>query len=310
VNQTTLTFSPLRRWTKTISLRQRETILAWLALIPAFALYFLFTLYPLLLSMYYSTTDWNGYSATYKFVGIGNFVKIFQDKSIAQAATNTFYFAAVSLTIGLPLQMIFALILGGRLRGRNIARAILYVPALFSSVIVALTWTSLLQYTGVFNEFFRAINADFLVTNWLGDADIVMKSLVMINMWQYTGLGTVILLTGLVAIPPELLEAARLDGAQGFTLFRKMTLPLLMPSVTVNLFVGITGALRLFELPLIMTKGAPRGASNTLVLKIYNLAFEDERFGVASALGLTFFVAIAAITMTQLLITRRQEVQL
>jgi raffinose/stachyose/melibiose transport system permease protein len=292
-----------------MSFRHRESVYALIATIPALVLYVLFTYYPLFQSVIYSFTDWNGYSQTYNNVGLDNFGIVFSDRQNVQAFTNTVYFAMVALTIGFPLQMLLAVLLHNRLRGRTVARVIIYMPALFSPVIVGLAWTALLQYTGVFNEFFRSVGLNGLVINWLGDAKIVMNAMVLINLWQYTGLGMVIFLTGLSAVPEEITESARLDGALGFTLFRHITFPLIMPSVTVNLLVGITGALRLFELPMIMTRGGPRNGSTTMVMTIYNNAFGYERFGVASSLGLVFFAVIACITLLQLYITRNREVQ-
>ncbi len=176
-------------------------------------------------------------------------------------------------------------------------------------VIVALTWIALLQFTGVFNEFFRAVGLTQFVLNWLGDVRLVKNALVLINLWQFTGVGMVILLAGITSIPTEILESARLDGAVGWTLIRHITIPLIMPAITVNLLIGITGGLRLLELPLIMTKGGPRNASETIMMNIYNNAFGYERYGVASAMGLVFFVVIASITAVQLFLTRRNEVQ-
>lgn len=292
-----------------LSFRRKEFAYSLVALVPALVLYALFTYYPLIQSIIYSFTDWNGYSKTFNFVGLENFITVFREPETWQALGNTFYFAVVAIGIGFPLQLALALILAGKFRGRSIARATIYIPSLFNPVIVALTWVSLLQFTGLFNEFFRAIGVTQLVINWLGDIHVVKNALVLINMWQFTGVGMVILLAGVTAIPSEILESARLDGASGWRLLRHITLPLIMPAITVNLLIGITGAMRLLELPLIMTKGGPRNASETVMLNIYNNAFGYERFGVASAMGLVFFVLIASITAVQLVITRRNEVQ-
>ncbi len=288
---------------------QREYLFSLLALTPALILYALFTYYPLVQSILYSLTDWNGYSKTYNFVGIDNFLTVFREPETWQAFGNTFYFAIVSIGIGFPLQLFLALLLSGKFRGRSIARATIYIPSLFNPVIVALTWIALLQFTGVFNEFFRAVGLTQFVLNWLGDVRLVKNALVLINLWQFTGVGMVILLAGITSIPTEILESARLDGAVCWTLIRHITIPLIMPAITVNLLIGITGGLRLLELPLIMTKGGPRNASETIMMNIYNNAFGYERYGVASAMGLVFFVVIASITAVQLFLTRRNEVQ-
>lgn len=292
-----------------LSFRKKEYLLGLLALVPALVLYIVFTCYPLFMSLIYSFTDWNGYSKNFNWVGLSNFITVLTEKSSLQSFGNTLYFAVLSLLIGLPLQLTLAVFLSTKFKGRRFAQTVLYIPALVSPVIVALTWTSLLQYTGLFNEFFRSIKADGLVIDWLGDVNVVKNALILVNLWQYTGYGMVVLMAGITAIPAEITEAATLDGAVGLVHFWRITLPLMMPAITVSLFLGITGALKVFELPLILTKGGPRNASTTVVLDIYNNAFGFERFGVASSMGLIFFVFIAVLTITQLVITRRREVR-
>ncbi len=294
---------------RSFSFQQIETTHAILALIPALILYLAFTYYPLFQSFIYAFTDWNGYSKTFNWVGLSNLSIVFGDKQNLQAFGNTFTFALFAIGIGFPLQIVLAVLLNGRLRGRSVARAILYLPALFSPVIVGLAWTALLQYTGLLNEFFRAVGLPGLVVNWLGDVKVVLLALILVNTWQFTGLGMVIFLAGLSSIPTEITESAQLDGAAGFRLFRNITFPLLMPSITVNLLIAITGALKLFELPMIMTKGGPRNASTTVVMNIYNNAFGYERFGVSGTMGIVFFAIIATFTLAQLAITRSREVQ-
>src|SRR5260221_8557301 len=134
--------------------RRREYLFSLLALTPALILYVLFTYYPLIQSILYSLTDWNGYSKTYNFVGIDNFLTVFREPETWQAFGNTFYFAIVSIGIGFPLQLFLALLLSGKFRGRSLARATIYIPSLFNPVIVALTWIAIMQFTGLFNEFF------------------------------------------------------------------------------------------------------------------------------------------------------------
>ena len=304
-----LSIKPVRSRTRWFSHRTRERNMALLAALPALLLYLGFTCYPLVMSLAYAFTDWNGYSKTFNIVGAENFFTVFSDREIRQAFGNTLFFAVLSVALGLLLQTTLALLLSGRMRGRGLARTILYLPALFSSVIVALTWVSLLQYTGVVNELLRTLGLDRLVVDWLADVRAVKPALVLINLWQFTGLGMVVLMAGIASIPTEIHEAADLDGATGWAHTRQITLPLIMPAITVNLFLGITGALKVFELPLLLTKGGPRNASTTVVMEVYTNAFGYERFGVASALGIVFFVFIAAITVTQLMVTRSREVQ-
>lgn len=288
---------------------KREKIYGIAATIPALILFSIFTYIPLIMTLGYSVTDWNGYSKEFNFVGLDNFLKVFTDAEVLQTFGNTLYFTVLAVIIGLALQLMLAIFLFEKLKGRNILRAIIYAPCIISPVIVSLTWVNFFQYAGIINEVLSNIGLGGLQIDWLGDVNIVKNVLIFINSWQWTGYGMIIFMTGLSNIPPDVYEASMLDGASGFKKFRYITLPLLMPSVTVNIFISITGALRLFDLPFVMTGGGPIGASKTISMTIYDNAFLYERFGYSSAIGVIFFLIIATITIIQLKITRSREVE-
>lgn len=288
---------------------KREKIYGIAATIPALILFSIFTYIPLIMTLGYSVTDWNGYSKEFNFVGLDNFLKVFTDAEVLQTFGNTLYFTVLAVIIGLALQLMLAIFLFEKLKGRNILRAIIYAPCIISPVIVSLTWVNFFQYAGIINEVLSNIGLGGLQIDWLGDVNIVKNVLIFINSWQWAGYGMIIFMTGLSNIPPDVYEASMLDGASGFKKFRYITLPLLMPSVTVNIFISITGALRLFDLPFVMTGGGPIGASKTISMTIYDNAFLYERFGYSSAIGVIFFLIIATITIIQLKITRSREVE-
>lgn len=277
-----------------------------LAVLPALCLFLVFTYVPLLMTLRYSITDWNGYSKDYNYIGLKNFGEIFRDSEVKAALGNTFYFTILSVGIGIVLQLMLAIFLFEKLKGRNIIRAILYTPCIISPVIVSLTWHNFFQYAGIINEILGKYD---LAMDWLGDPNIIKNVLIFINTWQWAGYGMIIFMTGLTSIPTDVYEAAMLDGASGWKKFRYITWPLLMPSVTVNIFVSITGALRLFDLPFVMTGGGPMNASQTISMTIYDNAFLYERFGYSSAVGMLLFVMVAVITVIQLKITRSKEVE-
>lgn len=288
---------------------KREKRCGVFATIPALILFSIFTYIPLIMTLGYSVTDWNGYSKEFNFVGLENFIKVFQDTEVLQTFGNTLYFTVLVVVIGLALQLMLAVFLFEKLKGRNFLRAVLYAPCIISPVIVSLTWVNFFQYAGIINEVLAKIGLSGLQMDWLGDVNVVKNVLIFINSWQWAGYGMIIFMTGLSSISPDVYEAGMLDGASGFKKFRYITLPLLMPSVTVNVFISITGALRLFDLPFVMTGGGPIGASKTISMTIYDNAFLYERFGYSSAIGVIFFIIIAAVTVMQLKITRSKEVE-
>lgn len=288
---------------------KREKMCGVFATIPALILFSIFTYIPLMMTLGYSVTDWNGFSKEYNFVGLSNFIQVFTDTEVLQTFGNTMYFTVLVVVIGLALQLMLAVFLFEKLKGKNFLRAVIYAPCIISPVIVSLTWVNFFQYAGIINEVLSKIGLDGLRMDWLGDVNIVKNVLVFINSWQWAGYGMIIFMTGLSSISPDVYEAGMLDGACGFKKFRYITFPLLMPSVTVNVFISITGALRLFDLPFVMTGGGPIGASKTISMTIYDNAFLYERFGYSSAIGVIFFVIIATVTVIQLKITRSREVE-
>lgn len=290
-------------------LQQKEFIYAIATIVPALIIFVMFVYYPLFMTLIYSFTDWNGFSKDYNFVGFKNFITVFAERENLVAFWNTIYFAVLSIALGTIIQLTLAVLLHMKIKGSNIMRTLIYLPAVISPLIVGLTWNSFMQYTGIINQFLINLGLENLVVDWLGDVAVVKNSLVFINLWQYTGVGMVIFLAGLGSIPAEVNEAATLDGAVYFRKFRSITLPLIMPFITIVLFIGITGGLRVFELPFIMTNGGPIGASKSVVMAIYENAFGYQRFGVASSIGIVFFLFIAGITLFQLRMTRKRETE-
>lgn len=278
-------------------------------LAPALLLFSVFTYYPLLVNIFYSLFKWNGLSAKKTFVGLNNFILIFQDSSSIQVIQNTAYMAVLMLLMGTLLQLSAALIVHSKCVGHNIIKVILYLPAVLSPVVVSYTWLQFLQYMGYVNQFLDVIHLGAWKQNWLLNGDLSKLWVCIINTLQWVGYGMLFFLTGLNSIPQDIYEAAKLDGAKGAGLFWNVTMPLIMPSFTVSLFISISGSLELYALPLALTGGGPNGATTTVTMSIYNQAFGFNRFGYASAQSFLFFLVIAVITCIQLKLTRRREVE-
>ncbi|MDR6553526.1 sugar ABC transporter permease [Paenibacillus qinlingensis] len=289
--------------------KRKELLYAVLSVVPALVLFLVFVYYPLIQTFIYALTDWNGYSQTFNWVGLDNFKKVFMEAENRKVFYNTLYFSCLSILFGSIIQLTIAVICHQKFKGNKLAVTLIYIPAVISPIIVGLTWSSLLQYTGLLNHFLEAWGLGSSVRDWLGDPLIVKNTLIIVNLWQYTGMGMVIFLSGMNSIPKDIHEAAMLDGAVLFRKFRSITLPLLMPFITMNLFIGITGGLKVFELPFVMTNGGPANSSKSVVMSIYENAFQYQRFGVASAIGIVFFLFIAIVTLFQLRVTGRREVE-
>ncbi|GBG11580.1 hypothetical protein PAT3040_06409 [Paenibacillus agaridevorans] len=289
--------------------RRLDLLYALLFVLPALTLFLTFKYYPLSMTMFYSLTNWDGFSRSYQFVGLDNFISVFSDSKVLGAFYNTVYFAIVSILLGTVIQLGLALILVNRIKGAKVFRTVLYMPAVISALIISMTWIAFFQYNGIINQTLKLVGLETLAHNWLAHPIITIHVLIVINIWQWAGYGMIIYITGLQAIPTEINEAAALDGATGWRKLRLITLPLIMPAVTINMFISITGSLRVFELPFVLTGGGPMNTTNTVTMSIYNTAFLSNQFGYASSIGLVFFLFIATITLIQLTVTRRLEVE-
>ncbi len=278
-------------------------------ILPALILFVIFTYYPLIINFFNSFTSWDGISSEKKFVGLANYIDIFQNPTILQALKNTAYFAVVLLAMGLTLQLSSALIVHSKVKGHKFIKTVLYLPVVLSQIVLSYTWIQFLQYTGYVNQVLEIFNMGEYAQNWLMNEDTVKFWLCLIQTLQYVGYGMIFFLTGLNTIPKEIMESASLDGAVGIKKFVHITLPLIMPSITVTLFISITGALNTYAIPFALTGGGPNNASTTLTMQIYNRAMGFRQFGYSSALGIVFFVFIATVTCMQLIITRKKEVE-
>jgi len=278
-----------------------------LMIVPAFVLFTVFVIYPFASGLYYSLTNWDGITVT-KFIGLDNYLRLAQDRVFIKAAMNTFLVCGVGILIGNPIAILLAVLLNQNLKFKGVLRSAFYIPNVMSMMAVSVLWTLILRYEGLFNALMDILGLGNLKKDWIGDFNTVMPSIIIILFWLGTGVSIIIYLAGLNSIPTEIHEAAIVDGVKPWSSFRHITFPLLMPFITINVFLGLTGGLKLFDLPYVMTGGGPGHASDTIALVIYGYAFKSNLYGYATAAGIVFMMMILAITLIQLKVTRSREV--
>ncbi|QTH41599.1 sugar ABC transporter permease [Cohnella sp. LGH] len=287
----------------------RNKIWTLLFLVPALFFFIATVIYPLLYNFVLSFTNWDGYSMSgVRFIGWDNYRSLFTFPDLLQPFVNTLKFAVFTTVIQNLLQLLLALVLDSKLKTRSFARVAFYIPALLSGVVLSSIFTYLLGYNGALNEFLRSAGLESLVNDWFGNGDTALGLLMGINVWQWTGFGAIIYLAALQGIPTDYYEAAKIDGAGAGSRFRHITFPLLMPAVTILTFLGISGGLKLFELPFIITKGGPAGATNTIATFIFSLN-AGGRVALACAISIVLMLFIALLTGLQLFVTRKREVE-
>jgi raffinose/stachyose/melibiose transport system permease protein len=280
-----------------------------LFLLPALLIFGMFFYLPFLQSIYYSFTEWNALKPP-RFIGFDNYVNLLKDHRMKDGFFNTMKMVAFGVIVQNTLALFLAVMLNKPFRTKAFLRTSLYLPIVISLVVTSIIWGQLLNYEGLFNGILIRLGLESIIQDWLGTVQTSFPTIILLTQWQGIGYCAIIYLAGLQSIPNDIYEAAEIEGAKGFTLFRTITLPMLMTTVSVVLFLIVVGGLRLFELPYILTNGGPGTSSYTLFLAVYNAAFQNTQYGYATAASivLAFFIIIVAIV--QLRITSKREVEL
>lgn len=276
---------------------RRTTVAAWGFLAPSALHLLVFTLGPLIFTLYLSLHDWDLLEIRRPFIGLGNYQQLLADPLFWKALRNTaLYSLYVPVTMLLALGA--ALLLNQPLRGVRVLRAIVFIPTVVSYVAIAMVWQWMYHAEyGLFNYVIRLLGGTGV--DWLGNPSTALIAVMIVSAWVQVGYQMIVYLAGLQGIPGHLLEAARLDGAGAWQRFRFVTWPLLRP---VSLFLFITGVIwsfQVFALVYVMTEGGPLHATDVLVYQIYQQAFEFRRMGYASALSWVLFALLAGLTFVQ-----------
>ncbi len=274
---------------------QDRRYVPYLYILPNMVLFMVFMIIPIFMSFYYSTVQWNGLGKP-KFIGMQNYVYIFKDTVFLKSLFNTFLFTALSVPIIMVLSLLFAMLLNTKIPLRGFIRSAIYAPAVVSTVVVGTV------FTWIFNDQLGLINYIINIfggkaIQWMNDTRFAMAMIVFTTVWQRTGYNMVIYLAGLQGISRELLEAAEIDGATSWQAFRHVTLPLLRHTHVFILVTCMIHSFRSFDLIYTMTRGGPLNATKTIVMYVYEQAFNKNYYGRASAAGIVLFVIMMVFTI-------------
>jgi raffinose/stachyose/melibiose transport system permease protein len=279
----------------------------WLWVVPAVAVVLALRYLATGAGAWYAFTDWDGISRHAQFIGLDNFREILKDPASRGALEHTlelaFAFVIVSNVLGLAL----ALALNRTVKSRGLLRALFFAPVVMSSLAVSYIWQFIFSFNGPLNHGLDRVGLDSLVRPWTGDPTWALWTIFVVLVWQFTGLSMVMYLAGLQGIPEELDEASAVDGASTRRRFRKITLPLLAPAITVSVTLSTIYGLGVFDQVFALTGGGPVDASETLATQIYKQTFAFGRFGYGTALSLILTVLITVLALAQLAVLRARE---
>jgi len=257
-----------------------------------------------------SFTDFAGVGVA-NDVGFKNYDRIFSRQRYFDAVTVTFSFSAIVVIIQNLIGLMFAALLYRMPAIRNFSRAALFTPAMMSFVIVGYVWQFIYSpFNGGLNAALEILGMSSLIRPWLSDPSTALFAITAAHIWMFVGYSCAIFLAGFANIPNDIQEAGKLDGASSWQRFRHLELPLLAPSITINIVLATIGTLKTFELPFIMTNGGPAGATRTLSLEIMNNLFGQYKFGFASALSIVmlFIIVFVVFFMNKFLKNREANV--
>ena len=273
----------------------------WLCVAPAVAMFCLFSLYPILSSLYYVTQKWRGRTST--FIGLGNFTRMLKDQVFLTALGNNFIFMIVQIPIMIFMALLLAVLLDrGIKRARGSFRLAIFLPAITSLVVVSVLFRVLLQTNGMLNNILRDAHLIGDPIGWLTSPFWAKVTIILAMTWRWTGYNMVFFLVGLQSIDPQIYEAAEVDGASKFRQLFSITIPLLVPVILFSLVTSTSGTMQLFDEPNILTSGGqPSNATMTVALYIYRQAFQvNGDFGYATALSYVVVVISGIFAFIQM----------
>ena len=274
---------------------------AYLYILPLLLLSFLLVYYCIFNTIAVSFTDWDGMSDGFNFIGFKNYVKLLSDPVFWKAVVNNIIFFAGTVFIQAFLGFILAVLLKRRLPGSNVFKAIYFMPiAMATSIITAIFRIIMDPTNGALNQFFRAIHLDQFAISWLGDPKFALMSVIIVNIFQWMGFSMITYYAGLMSLPDDVYEAAKIDGAGFWRTTFSVTFPMLKGTTNVLLVLGIVGSLKTFDIVKLLTGGGPGRASTVMNTYLYEKAFNDFNAGGAAAIGVSILIIAMIMSFLQI----------
>ncbi|WP_412096010.1 carbohydrate ABC transporter permease [Bacillus sp. PS06] len=295
-----------------VALKRKATlkkVLSYAAFVgPALLFFLVIQILPFFMGIYYSFTSWNGISSNIEWVGLENYIKIFtnDDKFVNSFIfTTKFMFAAVIISnlIGFSL----ALLLNAALKTKNILRTVYFIPNVIGGLLLGFIWQFI--FVKGFASVGAITNIPFFKLAWLGDETTAFWGIVIVFAWQISGYMMVIYIAALQGVDTSLLEAAKIDGANSWSILKNILIPLILPAFTICFFLTISMAFKIFDLNLSLTGGGPFNSTQSVAINIYQEAFLHNRYGLGTAKSILFFLVVAIFTTVQVLSTKKREVE-
>jgi raffinose/stachyose/melibiose transport system permease protein len=284
---------------------------AWYALfvLPLIFVFITVVIVPFVIGIGYSFISWDGMPLNQKtFVGFDNYVQLFTDKRFLTSAGHTVLFTIFAVLLINILGLTFALIVTGKLKVRNATRTMLFMPYLIGGLILGYIWKFI--FTDVFKSIGELTGWTKIFFSWLLNPKYALVAMIIVTTWQMAGYIMIIYINGIQAMPEDIIEAAKVDGAGFWQTLLRIKFPLIMPSFTICLFLTLSNCFKIFDVNFSLTGGGPNNATEMMAMNIYNEIFSLNNYGYGQAKAIIFFIAVAIITLIQVSITKKREVEM
>ncbi|MEK5078237.1 sugar ABC transporter permease [Solibacillus sp. FSL W7-1436] len=295
----------------TFSSKSKYLFLAF-CLLPTFLLFLIFTVYPMLGGLYYSFFDWSGTSANKTFIGLDNYIRLWNDSIIKKAIINDFFFVFVKIIGIMTLALFFAVALTQlKIKEAPFYRIVFFFPNIMSVVVIGILWQFIYDPNmGIVNSLLNQVGLTEWARPWLGDKTWVLPSIAIPAIWAGIGLFMLLIMGGISNVPKSLYEAADIDGASEWQQFWHITVPLVWPQIKTSiLYIIITSLNGSFVLVQVMTGGGPGSASEVMGSYLYQRAFEDFQFGYGAAIGVLILVVSLITVLISQFILKKEKVE-
>lgn len=289
--------------------KKHKAIINFLFLFPLLFAFFVTVLIPFICGVFYSFTDWNGIKFT-QFVGLNNYINMFKSKDYIYSFLITFIFTVINMICVNFVAFALALLCTSNVKGRNFYRAAFFVPNLIGGIVLGYVW----QF--IFNKVFIIIFSG--TASMLTNPNLALVAILMVSTWQYAGYIMMIYVTGLQSVPRDVLEASNVDGANSFITLTKIKMPMIANTFTVCIFLTLVNSFKQFDLNLAITNGAPSrilagkaiASTEFLALNIYNTAIGKNQYALGQTKAVVFFIILAIVSLTQVAISKKKEVEM
>lgn len=280
-----------------LSRKKRNFII--ISLVIPMALLIAFVVFPAIDLFRMSFTNWDGYSPVSQFIGFSNYREMLHNKDLWMSLKNNAVYFVIHLGM-IPVELAFAVLLTSKLRAAKVYKTMVFMPYIINGVAIAYAFSYFFSpINGAFDEILNVLQLESLSRNWLSDPGIVNYVLAFVSLWRFSGYHIILFMAALQSLPQDVLEAARVDGANAWQMFKHIQIPAIMLMVDFVLFDNIRGALQVFDIPFVMTAGGPGYASSTFTLYTIKTAFTFSNFGLASTMAVAIMIMIVVIYVVQ-----------